>query len=54
MKCDKCLNSLPIISENRIGYICCLSNAAVKKCITGKKDAFIMNPMVKEGECDGR
>ena len=40
MKCDYCLNSRPIISENGTHYICCLTSQQLKKCLTGEKDYF--------------
>ena len=40
-KCDKCLNSRPIISENGYHFICCLSNKKAVNCITNTKDYFI-------------
>ena len=44
MKCDTCLNSRPIISENGIHYVCCLSNKASANCLTGKRDQYIKRP----------
>lgn len=41
MKCDTCLKSRPIISENGIHYICCLSSRSANNCISGKKDKYI-------------
>lgn len=32
-KCDTCLNSRPIISENGIKYNCCFSSKRAIKCI---------------------
>lgn len=40
-KCDKCLNSRPIISENDYHFICCLSSKKAVNCITNTKDYFI-------------
>lgn len=40
-KCDKCLNSRPIISENDYHFICCLSSKKATDCITHTKDYFI-------------
>lgn len=37
-KCCGCLHSRPIISENGIRPICCLSSKKAMLCITGKKD----------------
>jgi len=41
MKCDKCLNSRPVISENGIHNICTLSTRAALKCLKGEKDCFV-------------
>lgn len=40
-KCDKCLNSRPIISENGYHFICCLPSKKAINCITNTKDYFI-------------
>ena len=40
-KCDNCLNSRPIVSENGMHSICTLSDKAAMNCITGKKDGFM-------------
>ena len=40
-KCDKCLNSRPIISENDYHFVCCLSSEKAVDCITNIKDYFI-------------
>ena len=48
--CDTCLNSRPVVSENGIYYVCCLSSRAAVQCVTGKKDRYIEHPMRKEGE----
>ena len=40
-KCNKCLNSRPIISENDYHFICCLSSKKAVDCITNTKDYFI-------------
>ena len=41
MKCDTCLNSRPIISENGIHHACCLSDMKAFRCMTGMKDQYI-------------
>ena len=41
MKCETCLNSRGIISENGWHYICCLSNQKAIDCIANKKDYYI-------------
>ena len=38
MKCDGCLNSRRIISENGLHSICCLSEKKAMDCIMGKKE----------------
>ena len=50
MRCEKCLNSRPVISENGIVYICCLSSRAAVNCLSDKKDGFVKNPMRKEAD----
>lgn len=50
MKCDTCLNSRPVMSENGIHYICCLSSKASLNCMTRKKDRYIKHPMRKEAD----
>lgn len=37
MKCDSCLNSRPVISENGFHHVCCLSSKAAQNCLSGKK-----------------
>ena len=39
--CEKCLNSRPVVSENGLHPICCLSQKKVIDCMTGKKDHFV-------------
>ena len=41
MKCDDCLNSRPIISENGTHRACCLSGRAAVKCLNGEKDQYV-------------
>lgn len=43
--CEKCLNSRPIVSENGLHSICCLSQKKAINCITGKKDHFVTNKL---------
>lgn len=40
-KCDKCLKSRIIVSENGPHGICTLPPKAATDCITGKKDRFL-------------
>ena len=50
MKCDICLNSRPVVSENGIHYICTLSNKKATACLFGEKDSFVKHPAIKEAE----
>lgn len=40
MKCDKCLHSRAIVSENGIHCVCTLSSKTATKCLTGENDRF--------------
>lgn len=40
-KCDKCLNSHALISENGYHFVCYLSDKKAVDCITHVKDYFI-------------
>lgn len=40
VKCEKCLNSRPVVSENGLHPICCLSQKKAMDCMTGKKNYF--------------
>lgn len=53
MKCDACLYGRPVVSENGIHYICCLSDKAAMKCLTGEKERFDKNPCREEGDGNG-
>ena len=46
-KCDNCINSRPIISENGWHGICTLSHKEEANCMTGKKDRFFRWPPIK-------
>lgn len=37
-KCDKCLHSRVIVSENGYHSVCCLSQKAAMNCMMGKKN----------------
>ena len=39
--CDTCVNSRPVVSENGIHWVCCLSGMAAQKCLTGSKNMFV-------------
>lgn len=47
MKCETCINSRPIISENGIHYICCLSPRKSRNCIFYYYKHYVENPMLK-------
>lgn len=49
-RCDLCLKSRPIISENGIHYICCMFIKKATDCYFREKDYFVKNPMVKTNE----
>lgn len=40
-KCEECIYSRPIISENGYHSVCCLSPKKAIDCLTGKKSQFI-------------
>ena len=40
-KCENCLNSRPIVSENGIHYLCSYSVKTAARCLMGKKDRYI-------------
>ena len=44
MKCDNCINSRSVISENGIHRVCCLSEKDAVNCLIGKKDLKITLP----------
>ena len=39
--CDGCLNGRPIVSENGIHRICCLTTRQAVECMSGKKNHSI-------------
>lgn len=43
-ECETCLNSRPIISENGLHRVCCLSSKKAVDCITGKKKYYTRTP----------
>lgn len=49
-KCDCCVYSRTIVSENGIHAICCLSSKAAVNCLTGKENWHIA---VKKTEQEG-
>lgn len=46
MNCESCLNSRPVISENGIHPVCCLSAKKAKECIVSGKH-YIKHPATK-------
>lgn len=46
-RCDTCLNSRVIISENGYHSICCLSQKKAVDCITKQKDYYAKNPSTR-------
>ena len=48
MKCDNCLNSRRIISENGLHSVCSLSDRVAVNCLVGKKDQRIIVPWSNE------
>ena len=49
-KCEQCLHSRPIVSENGIHYGCCLSAKKAAECMCGVKDYRERKPMVNDGK----
>lgn len=47
-KCEECLNSRQIISENGYHATCCLSSKKAVDCMIGKKNYFITLKKDKE------
>ena len=48
MKCDYCLNSRPVFSENGWHPACCLTSQQIKKCLMGQKDYFEERPCISK------
>lgn len=46
-RCDTCLESRCVISENGIHYICCLNEKASIACLLHRDDHYVENPMRK-------
>ena len=49
-KCETCLNSRPIISENGLHSVCCLSSKKAVDCIINKKDYYVPKVPIKSSE----
>ena len=47
-KCDTCLFSRAVISENGFHWVCCLTPQKAKDCILGVKDRYII--AIMQGE----
>ena len=46
MKCDTCLESRCVVSENGIHHVCCLPDDRDSvNCLIGKDDRYVANPM---------
>ena len=52
-KCETCLNSRSIISENGFHPICCLHWRLAKECVLGERDHYIKNPAIKDKDGGG-
>lgn len=46
--CDICFNSRPVLSENGIHYVCCLSDKKAMDCFMGRKSCFVLCPMFEK------
>lgn len=46
-KCDSCLNSRIVISENGLHSICCLSEKKAVDCLTNEEDSYKGMPKQK-------
>lgn len=44
-KCETCLDSRCIVSENGFHYICCLKADDAMNCLMCKVDHYVENPM---------
>ena len=45
MNCEKCLNSRPVISENGIHFVCCLSSKKAVDCMLNGGAYFAEMPV---------
>ena len=48
-KCDSCLNSRLVVSENGLHSVCCLSEKNAVDCMLGEKDKYVEFPKMKGG-----
>ena len=44
-RCESCLDSRCVVSENGFHYCCCLKEEEAMECLLGKVDHYIKNPM---------
>jgi len=51
-KCDLCINSRAIISENGRHYICCLSEKKAMECIMNYYSRFVFADVTRFSNCD--
>ena len=49
-RCQVCLNSRAIVSENGIHWVCCLSEKKTLDCLMGVKDHYDGYSDMKKGE----
>lgn len=50
-RCDVCLNSRAVVSENGVRFVCCLSEKQSLDCLMGVKDSYDgYSDMPKKGE----
>ena len=50
-KCDLCINSRAIISENGLHYICCLSEKKAMECILNVNEHFRYIDLTRFSNC---
>lgn len=48
IKCDSCMNSRPVVSENGIHFSCSLSQRKATQCLIGLRDNYA--PLNKEDD----
>lgn len=51
-KCDRCLNSRPVVSENGLHWVCTLHYKKSIACFTGEKDWFLSEEMTVRDALD--
>lgn len=50
MNCEKCLNSRPVISENGIHSVCCLSSKKACDCFLNNGKYFVEHPAIPSAQ----